>query len=298
MAHELDRIILALAGRPWAIEADAARRIVGALALRHANGPRAEPYADEDVEDGVSVSRANSVGVIRMHGSIVPRASAVRDVSSAFASMEDVQASLMSLADDPKVKSIVLDIDSPGGMVDLVPETAALVREARKPGRPIYAVANTMAASAAYWIASQADALFASPSAVVGSIGVRAMHEDISGALKRQGVKVTHIHAGPRKVEGNPYEPLSSEAKAALQEGVDAAYDAFVAAVAEGRGVKESAVRADPEREAAHMGGGRVLGAQRAVELGMADGVATLAEVLEMAASRSVRSERQRLALI
>lgn len=300
MAHELDRIIRAFGARPWAIEEVKALELAELLAMRHARGPRAAPYRGDEVPKGVSNERAGSTAILRMHGTIVPRASAVKDVSSAFVSMEAFGATFEAVASDPKVSAIVMDIDSPGGMIDLVPEVAAKIIGARSAGRPIYAVANTTAASAAYWLGSQADKVFASPSAQVGSIGVLTMHQDFSAAAARSGVKVTHIHAGPRKVEGNPFEPLSKEARADIQESVNEAYAAFVQAVAAGRSVPEDVVRADPEKASEHMGGGRVYGAQRALSLGMIDGIATLAEVVAMtgATSPSARIERERLALL
>ncbi|MEE3098757.1 MAG: S49 family peptidase, partial [Pseudomonadota bacterium] len=230
---------------------------------------------------------------------IAPRASAVRDASASFASLETFGKLFDEVAADPKVSAIVLNVDSPGGMVDLVPETAAKIRGARREGRPIHAVANTMACSAAYWIASQADRLFASPSAVVGSIGVRAAHMDQSAYMAKLGVKVTQISAGARKTEGNPYEPLDAAARKALQEEIDAAYAMFVADVAAARGVSAEVVSADPEKAARHMGGGRAYGASRALQLGMVDGIATLAEVIAgVSGGRSARMERERLALL
>lgn len=298
MSHELNRILAAFRRRPWAIEPGRGEEIAAALALRHARGPRAEPYNQEAPEPVAVASRDGRVAVLNLMGAVVPRASAVRDVSSGFASMEAFAAAFREVANDRSVAGIVLNIDSPGGMVDLVPETAATIRAARREGRPIFAVANTMAASAAYWIASQADRLYASPSALVGSIGVRVMHIDESEALASAGLKVTHIFAGPRKTEGNGQQPLDAAAQQALQDEVDATYAMFVADVAAARGVPESVVRADPEGADRHFGGGRAYHAARAAEIGMVDGIATLDEVIAMARPRrSVAIARARLGL-
>ena len=135
------------------------------------------------------------------------------------------------------------------------------------------AVANHLAASAAYWIATAADELVVSPSAEVGSIGVFAAHEDMSAALEKEGVKVSLISEGKYKTEANPYEPLSEEARAAVQSRVSEYYDAFVKAVARNRGVKAADVRGG-------FGEGRTVGARQAVQLGMADRVATLDETI------------------
>ncbi len=267
----------------WLIDPRGAEKILAMLELRARNGSRTVPYRSGPIAADRRRSRTGSpaaIAVIRLHGPIVPRMSAVEDVSSPAASLETFQKLFAQAAANPDVKAIVIDIDSPGGSVSLVPETAAMIRAAHDPERPIVAVANTLAASAAYWIASAADELVASPSAEVGSIGVYMMHEDVSQALEKFGVHVTFIAEGPRKVEGNPFEPLSGEAKAALQANVRQFYDLFTKDVARHRGVPVARVRADPEKSDRHFGGGRVYPARRAVELGMADRVATLDETV------------------
>jgi hypothetical protein len=112
-----------------------------------------------------------------------------------------------------------------------------------------------------------------SPSSLTGSIGVYASHEDESQALDKIGVKVTLISAGKYKVEGNSFEPLGDDARSAMQAMVDEYYGMFTKAVARGRGVKVSDVTGG-------FGEGRVVTAQQALKLGMADRVATLDQVL------------------
>lgn len=182
---------------------------------------------------------------------------------------------------DPTVKAVVLDIDSPGGTVDGVPELADAVYQARG-SKHIVAVANTLAASAAYWIASAADEVVVTPSGEVGSIGVYAVHEDYSGALEQAGIKATIIKAGKHKAEGSPYEPLSDEAKDYMQARIDAVYQQFVAGVARGRGASVRDVREG-------YGQGRTMGAKEAVAAGLADRVATLEEVITGLVGRSAR---------
>jgi ClpP class serine protease len=126
-----------------------------------------------------------------------------------------------------------------------------------------------MAASAAYWIGTAADELWVAPSGQVGSIGVFAAHEDISEALKMEGITISLVSAGKYKTEGMPYEPLSAEARASMQRMVDDFHTMFVAAVARNRGVATSTVKNG-------FGEARMILAQDAVRAGMADGVATL----------------------
>lgn len=295
MPHDIDRILQAAATGVWLIEPQKAAQIVAALALRaegHTDwaGEEQKPvYAATPVE-----GRRGAVHVLRLHGSIFPRAGMMAAMSGG-ASLERFQEAFAQAAADPDAQAIVLDVDSPGGMVDLVPETAAMVYRARRADRPIVAVANTLMASAAYWVGSAADELVASPSATVGSIGVYTMHEDLSAALEKAGVRRSFISAGPRKVEGNRYQPLDDTARAALQAEVEATYNAFVRDVARFRGVATSVVRADPETGEQHFGGGRAYHAETARRLGMVDRVATFQDtVMRVASGR--RSRRAALA--
>jgi signal peptide peptidase SppA len=180
------------------------------------------------------------------------------------------------------VSAVVIDVDSPGGMTDLLPELAADMRDARGT-KPVLAVADTMMASAAYWIGAQADEVAVTPSGLAGSIGVFATHQDLSEAHASAGVKTTLVSAGKYKTEGNPFEPLGDEARAHLQELVDDAYRQFTADVAKGRRVTVDTVRGG-------FGEGRVLPAGAAVKAGLADRVATLEQTIgrasELAAAR------------
>ena len=134
---------------------------------------------------------------------------------------------------DDSIKTIILDIDSPGGSVAGVPEVADKIFKARDK-KPVVAVANSMAASAAYWIGSAAQELVVIPSGMVGSIGVISAHTDVSKFEENQGFKTTLITAGKFKAEGNMFEPLGTEALESIQSVVDEYYDSFVSAVAPG----------------------------------------------------------------
>jgi signal peptide peptidase SppA len=136
------------------------------------------------------------------------------------ASLNQFTEALRAARSDPGIRAIVFDIDSPGGPVDGVPKLASEIAGGRVPKKTV-AVANTLAASAAYWLASAADEVVITPSGSVGSIGVLAMHEDLSKALEAEGVKVSIVSAGKYKTEGNPYEPLSAEGRANLQSWVN-----------------------------------------------------------------------------
>lgn len=186
-----------------------------------------------------------------------------------------------ALVADPNIAAIVLDVESPGGSVFGIEELGDKIFAARAQ-KPIIAVANAYAASAGYWLACQASELVVTPSGQVGSIGVLCVHQDISKMADQLGVKVTFVHAGRFKVEGNPFEPLGDEARARLQAEVDVYYAAFVRAVARGRGVSQTAVREN-------FGEGRMVLAAEAVRLGMADREGTLQETLGRLTARQAK---------
>jgi signal peptide peptidase SppA len=216
---------------------------------------------------------ASSTGVIRIRGTISQHAAG--DLSSFLfggATCEGIGADLDAMLADDSISKIVLDIDSPGGTSYGVSELAAKIMSSRGT-KPIIAVANSLAASAAYWIGAAADQFFVTPGGMVGSIGVYAMHQDVSKALDDAGVKVTLISAGKHKVDGHPSLPLDDETKQRVQERVDEVYGQFVHDVARGRGVPEATVRSG-------YGEGDVLGAKKAKAEGMVDGIMTLESVL------------------
>lgn len=222
-------------------------------------------------------SKNGSIEVLGLYGPIFPRANLMTQVSGAT-SVQDFQQSFRKALADPNVSAILLDVDSPGGVVDLVPELAAEIFAARET-KKIVAIANTLAASAAYWIASAASELVVTPSGEVGSIGVYCTHEDWSGAYEKEGIDVTLISAGKYKTEGNPFEPLTDAAKAAIQATIDSYYGMFVAAVAKGRGVSTSTVQTS-------FGQGRVVTAKKALAAGMVDRVETFEQTLARLAGK------------
>jgi signal peptide peptidase SppA len=195
------------------------------------------------------------------------------------ASTEALSAKVRQLAADDTVSAIVLDVDSSGGVYEGVPELWKTIYEAREQ-KKVIAVANGLAASAAYYIASAATEVVVIPSGLVGSIGVVHFHVEMSEMLEREGVKYTVTRAGKYKAEGNPFEPLTDEAQEHIQGLVDDAYGQFVKDVAKGRGVKVSDVRNG-------FGQGRVVTAKEALAEGMVDRIGTLDEVLTKLAPRS-----------
>ena len=212
-----------------------------------------------------------ATAVLPLRGVISHRAGMLGEASGGT-STEAFAAQLREFVADPKIGSILLDVDSPGGSVNGVEELAAEIHSARKL-KPIVASINAMAASAAYWIASAATEISITPSGEVGSIGVIAAHEDVSAQRERWGVRTTLISAGKYKGEGSPYEPLTEEARAYMQGQVDDYYGMFTRSVARGRGVPVATVREG-------FGEGRMVMAKDALRMGMADRVETMDETL------------------
>lgn len=221
-----------------------------------------------------------AVAILPLTGVITPRGSFL---SRLFGGLDggllEFREHFRDAVASPDVGAIVLDIDSPGGLHSMVPETGAEILAARG-SKPIIAVANGEASSAAYWLAAQCDEIVVTPSGHVGSVGVYRIHEDWSGFNEQAGIVPSYVYAGRYKVEGNMDEPLSDEAREDWQQHVDTLYEEFVAAVAAGRAISTEQVLAD-------YGEGRVLYAPRALEAGMVDRVETFDAVIgELLGSR------------
>lgn len=188
------------------------------------------------------------VAIIPVLGSLVNRGAWI-GARSGMTSYEGLAFQLDQAVTDPDVMAIVLDIDSPGGEAVGAFEMADKVRAAAQ-AKPVVAVVNGMAASAAYAIAASASRIVIAPSGIAGSIGVVLMHVDYSVALDEKGIKPTLIHAGAHKVDGNPYEPLTKAVRSDLQAEVDNFYSLFVSSVAKGCGgrMTEQSVRGTEAR--------------------------------------------------
>lgn len=288
-------IIRAILGACWAIDETYLRAIVSvvdrrmqgirltddeineAVAAQDQHAPLLHSGESNAALDGRRVrsvaQQEGDVMVLPVYGVISNRAYMVKNSSGPSGTSAEILSQLFNKAlGDPNIKAIVLDVNSPGGTVGGVEELSAEIFNARGK-KPIIAQVNSFAASAAYWVGSAADEIVVTPTGEVGSIGVWALHEDWSKNLENEGVKPTLVSAGKFKVEGNPYEPLSEEARAAIQADVSAYYDMFTAAVARNRGVDVAVVKDG-------FGEGRMVRASEAVKQGMADRIGTMSDTL------------------
>lgn len=301
MSENYRRVMGYFYGQPWALERAKYEEIEGILLARSSgerlgddeirarigHGEReavrlwdietsaflvAGPDQAYRAADGTAAERGRPVvAVVGVYGVLTHRAGMFTQTSG-LTSAEGVGARVRAAASDPAVKGIVLDVDSPGGSVYGIQEAGDEIRAARA-AKPVKAVANARAASAAYWMLSQADEAFATPSGEVGSIGVILEHYDVTAMNEKLGVKVTTITHGKNKALGSPNAPLTEDARAELERRVREYGNAFEHAVAKGRSVPVETVRKE-------FGQGLMFGAKEAAERGMIDGVATLDEVI------------------
>ncbi len=259
----IDTRRLAMSASPWALMPECLAAVTHPFA-----GQVAGPIAARPVVSRGNQASSGAIAVLSLTGVITQHPDWMGDTS-----LDGFMADFMTAMNDPAVGALLISIDSPGGSVYGVQEVSGMMRAMREQ-KPVVAFANSLAASAAYWIGCSASQFYCTPGGEVGSIGVWQAHMDISGMLTNAGIQTTVISAGKYKTEGNPYQALDADAQAFMQSRVDDYYTAFVDAVAQARGVKTDVVKNG-------MGQGRVLGASDALKQNMIDGVMTLPQVLQ-----------------
>ena len=243
--------------------------------------PRLEGIAKVDYEAAArrqTSTISNKVVVLPMVGTMTQRADMFSEMSGAL-STESMIKQLNQLENDPSVKSVIIDVDSPGGSVYGLEE---LTQKIRSMNTRTVSISNSMMASAAYYTASATDKVYAAPGSQVGSIGTIAVHVDQSQAIEEAGLKYTFITAGKYKALGNGTQPLTDDAMSYYQDQVNQYYDMFIAAVAKNRNVPRSTVKSD-------YGQGKVLSAKDALKVGMVDGIRTLEDIISMELRRFKR---------
>ena len=210
-----------------------------------------------------------NIAVISILGTLVRRTGAM-DAASGLTSYASISAQINAAINDPNVDAVLLDIDSPGGEAGGAFDLADEIVSARS-AKPIWAVANDDAFSAAYAIACSAERIYLTRTGGVGSIGVIALHVDQTQRDALDGYRYTAIYAGDRKNDLSPHLPLSNEASTALQTEVDRLYEMFVSTVATNRGLDAQAVR-DTQAGLFYAGD--------AIEAGFADAIGTADDAL------------------
>jgi signal peptide peptidase SppA len=195
-------------------------------------GPLASAYTEEANGNGYDV--VDGIAVIPIQGVLTKKESWI-GAFSGCSSYEQLAGNLQDAVSDAGVRAILLQVDSPGGETTGCLELSDFIYSLRGV-KPIFAVADDFAFSAAYALASAAEKIFVTRMGAVGSIGVVVLHAEDSKANGVQGLKYTYIFKGDKKVDANPHEPLSDRARDDIQSEIDRQYDQFVATVARNRG--------------------------------------------------------------
>jgi signal peptide peptidase SppA len=228
---------------------------------------RAGPPKVVSTADLVPARNGKSVAVVKAVGTLMKGQSSFGGTSTV-----QLRRDIRSAANDPNVSGILLAIDSPGGTVAGTADLGAEVKSARRK-KPVWAHVDDMAASAAYWVASQADAIYANgPTALVGSIGTVWNVYDSSAAAEREGVKVLQFATGPLKGAGSPGTVITDEQQAEFRKLVGEMQTHFDSAVRSGRGMSAAQLHA--------VRSGGVFPAAEAKDLKLIDGVRSLETTL------------------
>lgn len=271
--NKYTNIIQAVTSTIWAIMPEKMDAILAFLSAKSGVGFFSE--SEVEIETKVATTAKNikgKVAVLPLTGTISQRIGSMSHTSGGV-STDEFGAWFDSAIADNEIGAIVIDTDSPGGNVFGVQELSQKIFDARGT-KPVIAVVNSLMASAAYWIASAADEIVVTPSGEVGSIGVIAVHTEQAEAEQKAGFKTTVMTAGKFKGEGNPFEALSDEARTNIEGRLQDFYGQFTGDVARNRGVARAEV-------VGGFGQGRVVGADAAVEMGMADRVGTYQAVIQ-----------------
>lgn len=214
---------------------------------------------------------SGKVGVVGVHGPISQRLTPEAEKAGGT-SLEEVQYAFDALLADNSVEAIVLHFDSPGGGIYGLEELSDRIFAARSE-KKCYAMVDSMACSAAYWLASACGTLVCTPGGDVGSVGVYCVHVDESKQLEAEGVKLTVVKAGKFKAEMASCEPLSDAARDHLQEVVDEDYGKFCKALSRNRNCSVADVRNN-------FGQGRAVSADKALAAGMIDRVMSFSDLM------------------
>ena len=260
-----------LYGTPLLIARPKLEVILGVVARKLAGDTLATPPPDALMRsDNVQITDTG-IAQIPILGTLVRRSSYL-GAASGLTSYHDIEAMAESAFADPQVKAVLLEIDSSGGEAGGVFDLAQRLRTlAQNSGKPLWAIADEAALSAAYALACAADRLWLTRTAEVGSIGVVAVHVDESAADAKAGMTYTFLHAGAHKVDGHPHAPLSEAVATDIQTDIEGLHSQFIELVAGFR-------RLAPE--AVHATEARVYRGEAALAAGLADQIGTPREAL------------------
>jgi capsid assembly protease len=262
----------------WAIDTPYLQTILEIAARENTLTPEAvTAKLGRPLENTRAVSIRDGVAVIPVTGPIFPRANLFTQVSGGT-SVDVMARDFHAALDDPAVRAILLDVDSPGGQATGVNELANMIHAARG-DKPITAYVSGSAASGAYWIASAADQIVADATAGLGSIGVVAGYRDTSARDEKAGVKSVEIVSS--QSPNKRLDLSTDEGRKQIQDRVDAIAEVFVTTVARNRSV-------DPDTVLRDFGAGGILIGADAVNAGLADKLGSFENVLAELATRTL----------
>ena len=219
-------------------------------------------------------SQAGSVAIVPAVGMLQKDGDWYSRYSTYYSSTREITSALWDAASTKGVRSILLYTDSPGGYVDGTAEAANAISDLVASGFPVVAYASGMMASGAYWLGSQASAVYSDPTADIGSIGVRLSLMNLSAYFADKGITVETFTTGTYKDACNPYRPMTDADRAYFQKSVDSTLQDFAAGVAKGRKKMSADMLARVTSEAA------VYSPREALALGLIDGIASIQKVL------------------
>jgi signal peptide peptidase SppA len=263
-----------LFGAPLAVTPDRARILAGYLASRM-YGDAGAPVEVADLLTGKRLEVALSpdgIAVLSLRGTLTPKGSSM-DALSGLVGYDALTEALAGLATDPTVRGVVLAMDSPGGAVMGVSDAAAGVK-ALAAVKPVFAVADHVVASAAYWVAAHAQRIFVAQDGFVGSIGTIIVREDATAADAQAGRAFAFISNMDRKSDGSAHKALGADELAASQKIIDQADALFLGGVAEARGMRGVTVAGLADLN------GELLMGRAAVDAHLADAVGTVDDAL------------------
>lgn len=225
--------------------------------------------APPPITDKPQDTAAGKVAVINISGPLVnrPMPGLCDDGPMSYEAIREAFDQVMS---DDNIAAVILRIDSPGGMASGLFDLTDHIYASRGP-KPIYAMVDDYAYSAAFAIAAACDQIWVTRTGDGGSVGAVYFFAQVTGADERAGIKITPIYAGERKIDLNPHLPLSPEAQAKAQAEINDLRDLFVASVATYRSLDPEVVRgteADTYR------------GQAAVDIGFATNMGTFRDLL------------------
>jgi signal peptide peptidase SppA len=262
----------------WAMEFNILTRMTD-IVTRHADNIKLssediKAAIGEDDDDGrVAYRESGNTAIIPITGVIAKHTSQVNGISQAQGtSCEEISANIDRALNNPKIQRLILHVESPGGSVGGVADLAAKIATTNKQ-KPVIAYVDDMADSAAWWLASQADKVYASRNAEVGSIGVYTVLRDSSVLNEQMGVKYKIVKSGQYKGVGTPQLGLKEEELADIQNRINSIHRLFVADVAKGRGLDVAAL--------SQIADGRVFSPDEAIKAGLIDGISTLQDVID-----------------